>query len=178
MQEEWRDIEGYKNYQVSNMGRVKSLGNDKSRKEKILKQRKNNKGYLMVALWKDGKSKTCTVHRLVAQAFIDNPNNHPQVNHKDENKTNNAVSNLEWCTNSYNQKYGNCPKKIGEKNSKRVFQYSLDGTLVGIWQSTMECARNGYNFGAVASCCRKCFNREENNIYKGFIWSYTPIEPI
>lgn len=104
--EEWKDIKGYENkYQISNLGRVKALDYRRTGKEQIISI-KNNKGYSEVALWKDSKRKMFMVHRLVAQAFIPNPNNLPQVNHKDENKTNNIVENLEWCTQSYNNSYG------------------------------------------------------------------------
>ena len=108
---------------------------------------------------------------MVAIAFIPNPNNYPYINHKDENKENNFVDNLEWCTNSYNQKYGNCPQKIAEKLSKKVFQYSKDGELLRIWNSTMECKRNGFHQGEVAKCCRN-----EAKSHKGYIWSYTEIK--
>lgn len=103
----WKDIEGFEGlYQVSNDGKVRSLGNNKSRKTKILKQVTNNCGYKLVGLYKNGKGKFYTVHRLVAQAFISNPNNWPQVNHKNEVKDDNRVCNLEWCTQEYNCNYG------------------------------------------------------------------------
>lgn len=211
----WLPIEGYEGlYVVSNMGRVKSLGNDKSRKDKILSQGKLKNGYLVVNLNKDKKSKTCYVHRLVCQAFIDNPNCYRCVNHKDENPLNNCVDNLEWCTYQYNLNYKNTQqrrvastdfkaivekrkidykaiaakkdykaiaakidyKAIAEKKSKRVYQYSKDGTLVAIYQSSSEADRNGFNQGNVSKCCRNCFNREGNNVYKNYIWSYTPID--
>ena len=108
MNEEWRDIEGYEGlYQVSNLGRVKSL-NCRGHKGciGILTPRFDGKGYEMVALYKEGKARNTKVHRLVAQAFIPNPNNYPQVNHKDEDKTNNCVDNLEWCDTQYNNTYG------------------------------------------------------------------------
>ena len=106
MIEIYKDIQGYEGYQVSNHGNIKSLGNGKSRKEKILKPVNTTKCYLQVELSKQGKRKKYLVHRLVAQAFIDNPNNLPQVNHKDEDKTNNHVTNLEWCDALYNNNYG------------------------------------------------------------------------
>lgn len=111
----WKDIEGYEGlYQVSNEGRVKSFW---SGKEKILKQH-NCKGYLEVGLYKkEDKQKYKLIHRLVAETFIPNPNNLPQINHKDENKTNNSVDNLEWCSRSYNINYGSRNEKVGKKNS-------------------------------------------------------------
>lgn len=107
--ERWRDIKGYEGlYQISNCGRVKSL---KYCKEKILKSIKSSNGYLQVNLYKDGKRKYFLVHRLVATAFIYNIENYSQINHKDEIKSNNYVSNLEWCDYSYNNNYGTRNKK-------------------------------------------------------------------
>ena len=91
MEEIWKIIEGYPNYMVSNKGRVKSLNYHRERKEKIMENKKTKTGYLRITLNKNGKYKTFAVHRLVAEAFIPNPNNLPEVNHKDENKQNNFV---------------------------------------------------------------------------------------
>lgn len=107
MQEVWRDIKGYEGlYQVSNLGQVKRLGNDRQMREKTLKERKGKSGYLQVLLCKNGKYKAKYVHRLVALAFIPNPNNHKEINHIDENKANNNFKNLEWCNHKYNCNYG------------------------------------------------------------------------
>ena len=111
MNEEWKDIKGYEGkYQVSNLGKVKSLqrwsGTKFYDREYILNNYVNKKnGYVYVYLTKNNKSKNIRLHRLVAEEFIPNPNNLPQVNHKDCNKENNNASNLEWCTASYNVKY-------------------------------------------------------------------------
>lgn len=188
----FKDIKGYEGlYQVSNLGNVKSLGNDKAKKERILKTGKNIWGYLYVILRKNRKGKITYIHRLVANTFIPNVDNLPQVNHKDENKENNCADNLEWCNAKYNNTYGTCIqrrvantdyKTIAEKQkndpnrSKKVYQHTLDGKLIKIWESINECKRNGYNQGNVAACCRNCFNREGNNVYKGYIWSYTEIK--
>ena len=106
----WKTIEENPNYMVSNLGRVKSLkridSNKHPIKERVLKSCKVDGGYLAVVLCENGKRKTFLVHRLVAQAFIPNPNNLPQVNHKDEDKTNNTVENLEYCDQFYNNIYG------------------------------------------------------------------------
>ena len=114
-EEIWRDIEGYEGlYQVSNMGRVKSLGNDKNRKEKILKPGMNNYGYLQVGLHKEGKRKIFQVHRLVAQAFIPNPEELPEINHKTEIKTDNRAEFIEWCDHRYNMNYGTRNERAGK----------------------------------------------------------------
>lgn len=112
--EEWKSLDflGYPDYQVSSFGRVKSLHFGK---EKIRKLNKTNNGYLYLFLSKNGKTKRFTVHKLVALAFISNPENLPCVNHKDENKENNYVSNLEFCTQQYNVIYNNVHIKRGEK---------------------------------------------------------------
>lgn len=133
MVEEWRDIKGFEGfYQVSNLGRVKSLdrlvfaGKNANHqffhlRERILKQKTNlshngEKEYKQVTLHKCGSSKFCLVHRLVAEAFIPNPNKYPCINHRDENPSNNCYTNLEWCTYKYNNEYNNrvdrCKQKI------------------------------------------------------------------
>jgi len=98
MKEIFKPIKDFPNYEISNLGNVKSLGNSKWRKEKIMKSSVWNKGYKMLILCKNGKEKAMQVHRLIATAFIPNPLNKPQVNHIDGNKINNSVSNLEWVT--------------------------------------------------------------------------------
>ena len=115
----WKDILGYEGkYQVSNWGRVKSLimwtGACYIERERIIKPVKNKDGYMKTFLSKDGKVKTIAIHRLVAEVFIPNPDGLSEVNHKDEDKTNNHVCNLEWCTNKYNVNYGSRNKKASE----------------------------------------------------------------
>ena len=129
--EQWCDIEGFENlYQISNTGRVKSLerivkvtgGNNNSCfiKEKILKPSVGKQGYLSVVLCKDGKVYGRLIHRLVAQAFIPNPDNLPCVNHKDENPQNNNVTNIEWCSYRYNNCYKGRIEKCRDKISKTL----------------------------------------------------------
>ena len=179
--EYWKPVVGYEGlYEVSNWGRVKSFdtyrkginGSIRCCKGKIIKYQKTKYGYLQVGLWKNGKCKKYAVHRLVAQAFIPNPNNLPCVNHKDENKQNNIVTNLEWCDRKYNCNYGTRNKRISEKMtngklSKPVLQYDLEGNFIREWASVMECGRNGYNQGHVADCCNG-----KLKTHKGFIWRY------
>lgn len=125
MKEIWKDIEEYEGlYQISNLGRVKSFPRKGTHttKERIIKFAKSNKGYLIAILKNNDVQKAFSVHRLVAKAFIPNPNNLPQVNHKDENKENNNVNNLEWCDNWYNSHYGTRLHRIAKtmnwKNTK------------------------------------------------------------
>ena len=165
MEEIWKDKKDYEgHYQVSNFGRVKSI---KFGKEIILKQHINKGGYYYVCLLKNGKHKNYYVHRLVAEAFIDNPDNLPQVNHKDENKTNNSVDNLERCTNEYNHNYGTINERISQSQSKPVLQYDLNGNLIKEWKSINECGRNGFNQGDICKCCNG-----KRKTAKGFIWVY------
>ena len=165
MEEIWKDKKGYEgHYQVSNWGRVKSI---KFGKEKILKLIKDKDGYLQVTLCKNNIKKVYKVHRLVAEAFIDNTDNLPQVNHKDENKLNNNVDNLEWCDRLYNVRYGTGIERRSKKRSKPVLQYDLEGNFIKEWVSINECVRNGYNQGNVAACCRG-----KRKYHKGFIWRY------
>lgn len=171
MDEIWKDKKDYEGlYQVSNWGRVKSF---KFGKERILKQFTNNDGYLQVHLCKNGKLKTFLVHRLVAEAFLDNPNNLPQVNHKDENPQNNNVENLEFCSAKYNTNFGTRNKRISDKNtngklSKPVLQFTLDGQFVKEWPSVRQAEREGgFNQSHITDCCRG-----KIKTHKNFIWKY------
>ena len=164
MEEIWKEIEGFNgDYWVSNLGRVKSL---KYKKERILKPRKQS-GYYKVLLYNDKKYEY-SIHRLVAMAFIPNPDNLPQVNHKDENKANNCVDNLEWCTWEYNINYGTAITRRTRSKSKKVLQFKPDGTFIKEWKSIMDVERmTGYSGGHISECCR--------NIIKsayGYIWKY------
>ena len=166
----WKNIAGFERlYQVSSFGRVKSFY---GKKEHILKAQKISHGYLNVILYKDGIKNNWLVHRLVANAFIPNPDNLPMINHKDENKQNNLVSNLEWCDANYNANYGTRNKRMTDKLingslSKKVGQYSKDGQLIKIWPSIREAKRNGFNMGNIWSCCQG-----KIKTHGGFIWQY------
>ena len=121
---EWKDIPNYENlYQISNYGDVKRLNSYDSRghlrNSRLRKPRISNKGYLQIGLHKNGKETKFSVHRLVAESFIPNPDNLPVINHKDENPLNNYVSNLEWCTYKYNSNYGDCQKKRMKTRKER-----------------------------------------------------------
>ncbi len=125
MNEIWKDIKGYESvYQVNNYGQVRSLDRYDSlgrfKPGVILSESDNGNGYKKVQLYKNGSHKIFYIHRLVAEAFIANPDNLPQVNHKDEDKSNNCVDNLEWCTNEYNSNYGNHNLKLSEAHKNKV----------------------------------------------------------
>ena len=124
MNEIWKSIDD--RYSISNFGRVKS---NYANKERILKPFKDAYGYLKVDLRHGDKRKTMSVHRLVALAFIPNPDNLPQVNHKDENKENNRVDNLEWCTNEYNSNYGTRNERKAKGCQKKIYSLDKDGTI-------------------------------------------------
>ena len=171
-------------YKVSNLGKILSLNYRNTGKPELMNPTENIKGYLQVGLRKNGEYKTCYVHRLVAETFLENPENLPEVNHKDEDKTNNFVflnedgsinkekSNLEWKNHRDNCNHGTRNERVSKaltngKLSKRVLQLSLSGDLIREWESTRECDRNGFNHGVVAACCRG-----EIPHYKGFLWMY------
>lgn len=166
--ENWKDIIGFEGlYQVSDLGRVKSFYNGK---ERILKGRDNSRGYPMVILYND-KSKQVSVHRLVAEAFVPNPNNLPQVNHINEDKHDNRADNLEWCDGKYNCNYGTRNERGASAKSKQVYQYTKDGSLVSSYPSTNEAERQtGCASTKICACC----NGKRKSAY-GYIWSYTPI---
>lgn len=176
-EEVWRDINGYEGYyQVSSEGRVKSLertyidkiGRKRYVKECILKPVIDRYGYLLVNLYAGGKQKMHKVHRLVCQAFHDNPENKLDVNHINENKTDNRACNLEWCTRKENCNHGTRNERLGKAQSKPVAQYAQDGELIKAWPSTMEVERQaGFSNGNISQAA--------NGRYKkayGFIWKY------
>lgn len=146
-QEEWRDIKGFEGlYQVSNMGRVKSLCRTvrantcgtRVLSEKILQECKNASGYMLVVLCKNGKHFSMMVHRLVAETFIPNLQNYVEVNHKDENKLNNNANNLEWCNRVYNANYGTGVERCARKKWKAVEMVDENNCMVKVFQSAKE----------------------------------------
>lgn len=153
--EEWRDIPEYEGlYQVSNLGRIRSLKDCHGKNRKlILKERTDKDDYKRVHLFKNGKGKHYGVHRLVAIAFIPNPDNLPEVNHKDENPSNNNVENLEWCTREYNNNYGSRNKRAREKISK-----SMKGRYIGNKHpkaKKVKCITTNEVFESIADAKRK-----------------------
>lgn len=180
--EEWKDIKGYEGlYQVSNLGRVRSLDRQVRnrsgiaiKKGKILSLVTVNKHYKKVSLWKDNIGENRLVHRLVAEAFIPNPNNFPEVNHKDENPKNNTVNNLEWCDRLYNANYGTAIARATEKRKgvsvgeQPIEQYTIDGKFIRRYDSALKAAEsiNGDN-----SAICKCANGKSKTSY-GYVWRW------
>ena len=175
--EYWKPVVGYENlYEVSNLGRIRSFdrwvksknGSIRICRGRILKPYTNKDGYLCVVLSKNNKQKTFRVNRLVAQAFLDNPNNLPQVNHKDENKQNNNVENLEFCDCKYNINFGTAIARRSKTVSKPVLQYTLDGQFVREWESAKQAEREGgFRSECICMCCKG-----KIKTHKGFIFLY------
>ena len=158
----WKDVKGYEElYQVSTLGRVWSV-----RSQKCLKPQKGTDGRLYVNLYaKNGKQKKEKIHRLVDIAFIDNANGLPQVNHKDENPTNNSVDNLEWCDSKYNCNYGTRNKRVSEKHGKKVYCIELDKTFESISEGAKAVGRK-------LSALSMCLNGNSKTC-GGYHWRYT-----
>lgn len=173
LKEIWKSIENFEGlYQVSNLGRVKSVDRvvhvldpksnreyDRHFPECIKATNLDNKGYVIVTLKKDGKNSRHRIHRLVAQAFIPNPENLSQVNHKDENKENNCIDNLEWCTNNYNGQYGTRLKRISDNNKGRQVHNSIKVIVFGKVYDSLSKAGE-----AIGVCGDTIKNRIEKNI--------------
>lgn len=174
-------------YQVSNWGRILSLNYKNTGKPDLMNPSDNGDGYLQVRLSKNRKTKTCKVHRLIAETFLPNPENKPCINHKIQGKEGKKINmvifnedgtidkertTIEWVTYKENNNYGTHNERSAKTRtngirSKRVLQLSLSGDLIREWESTQECGRNGFNQGNVAACCRG-----ELPHYKRFLWMY------
>lgn len=157
-------------YLVNRDGSIYKLNWDRTKTMRKVAQNKTINGYLRFNL----NGKTEYVHRFVASCFIPNPYNLPCINHKDENKTNNCIDNLEWCNYEYNTNYGSRNQKAGKhltnhpNKSKKVFQYTKDGKFVKEWQSLKEIQRVlGFKVQNISSCCNGKLKS-----YKGFIWRH------
>lgn len=171
----WKPIVGYEEfYEVSSLGRVKGL--DRRVKNKngerfakgVIKQTKlNNNGYEIISLFKNGKEKTYLIHRLVAQAFIPNPNNFPEINHRDEIKTNNRLDNLEWCDRKYNRHYGTRIERCAKKHCKPIVQLSKKGDLICVFESA---AKAGEKLNIDRRSLSKCCNKQKTAY--GFKWQF------
>ena len=169
MKEIWKIINGFNNYEISNLGRVKNVSTGR-----VLKGVDNGWGYLQVNLFKAGKGYMRKIHRLVATAFIENPEKLGEVNHRDEDKANNAVSNLEWCSHEYNINYGTRNERIGKANSV---------AMLGKNSKAVKCIETGETFKSARDAARKynipvdsvCNAANPNQLRKtacGFTWCY------
>lgn len=182
MKEEWKDVVGYKGiYKVSNTGKIINSNG------KIIKQFKDHKGYLITQLSNNKKKKTVRVHRIVAYAFIPNPENKPQINHINCNKEDNRIENLEWCTNEENKAHaklnGLCkssPKGGKNKRSKKVIQYDLKGRFIQKWDCINDAVRE-LKLGSssnISECCKnKKITNKKGETYccktaYGYKWKY------
>lgn len=173
--EVWCDVKGFEGkYQVSNCGRIKSLNYNHTGKAKILRPVKTRNGYMQIGLVKNGERKWYKVHRLVLSAFSPVADmDELQVNHINEIKADNRLENLEWCTCKDNCNHGTRNDRSAENRSIPIVQLTLEGKLVKAWESSMEAKRiDGFNPGAINQCCKNKFNKEGNNIYKGYRWMY------
>lgn len=180
MEEIWKDIpefEGY--YQISNLGRVRSMDrkiynswNDmfQNYTGKIMHPSRRKKGYLGICLTKNNKQKSFLIHRLVAEAFIPNPNNYPQINHKDEIKTNNCVENLEWCDCKYNVNYGSCKANSSRTRTNNMYNQKpvmCIETGVVFYNSRDVERKTGINSSNIRSACRGVYKTSH-----GYHWKY------
>lgn len=179
MREEWKDIPIANGaYQISNLGRVKSVQrvarNGRTINERILKTRINKRGYEYVCIQADGKRTAIKIHREVAKAFIQNPFCYKEVNHKDENKVNNRAENLEWCDRTYNARYGTAIKRAADKRRenhvKRINQYDINGKFLRSWKSPVYVEReSGKKMRAtnIIACCKGKYHTSY-----GYVWKY------
>lgn len=175
--ERWKWIPGFEGlYEASTWGRIRSVdrwviyanGRKHLHEGRILKPRRTKGGYLLVTLYRDGKQHQFLIHRLVAETFIPNPENKPQIHHRDEDKTNNVVENLSYCTAKENINFGTGNKRRGASKSKTVEALDPEtGVVMLEFPSTCEAGRNGFLQSTVSACCRG-----KQRTHKGLIWRY------
>lgn len=166
--EKWKDIKDYEGlYQVSNLGNVKSLARSTT-KGKVLVKSFDKDGYQKVTLSKLGFHKQFSVHKLVAIAFIPNPYNFKEINHIDENKTNNSTNNLEWCTSKYNNHYGTSISRRSRNRKVEILQYDLQGNFIKKWDGAIDAEKTlNISRKQISACLRG-----KHKSASGFIWKY------
>ena len=145
------EVEGFEKYEVSNLGKVRNI-----KSGRVLKPFLTKNGYLMHLLYENNKHKQkhLYLHRIIATAFIDNPGEKTQVNHIDENKTNNDLSNLEWCTVKENNIHGTRTKRVAEKLSQKVIQLDLNDNVLNEFESMVQAGQEtGVSRSNISSCC-------------------------
>ena len=165
-----KSINNFSKYLISDTGNVYSTNYNHTGKEQKLKPGCIGNYLGVVLIGDDGKKHSLLVHRLVATAFIPNPFNLPQINHKDCNPHNNCVENLEWCTCSYNIKYEDSNRRRSINSCRKIKQYALDGTFIKEWNSILEAAKY-YNVVSSAIVCAANINYRHKTC-KGFVWRY------
>ena len=166
MEEYWKDIAGFEGkYQISSLGRIKSYLVDNS--GRIMRPMVCTNGYLRIDLRKNGRYYKYLIHRLVAEAFLPNPNNFEYVNHKDETRDNNCVNNLEWCTKKYNLNYGTIKERQRKAKEIPVLQFTKNGEFVRQWDSSMEVEKTlGWDRSAILRCCNGKQATSHNYVWK------------
>ena len=178
MTEEWKPVVGYEGYyEVSNLGRVRSVerlvvsktGRRRVFPSVVLSLYANCYGRMLVGLWRDNRINRLSVHRLVAMAFLPNPDNLPEVNHKDENPQNNRLDNLEWCTRVYNLNYGTRVERISEKNWVPVIGIDKDGNEYRFASQKEAAEKTGASKENISNCCRRAGRHVRAG---GYLWRY------
>ena len=181
LDERWLPIKGYEGlYEISSLGRIKSFPVKHRTWERISSGYKKTNGYIGVTLCKNGKTQAFFVHRLVADAFVPNPNKESftEVNHKDEDKSNNRANNLEWCDTLYNNTYGGRLERVQESHikslscraRKRIAQYTKDGTLVAIHESIRAANRSLGKSEKSTSIYQSLIHRNNQYYAYGYKW--------
>ena len=182
MNEIWKAVQGYEGrYEISNLGRVKSLNYNHTKKPKILAPKHHSSGYDTVTLCNNGIHKNKPIHKLVADAFIPNPNNLPQVNHIDGDKSHYSVDNLEWVSASDNVRHAiknGLRRPFVSDNGfgathihrRAVYQFSMDGELIQRWECISDASREySCRPSSIVNCCQG-----RNKSLRGYKWSYSP----
>jgi hypothetical protein len=168
--EKWKDVKGYGGaYQASNFGRIRSTDRTSNVGHKlagrVLKQTRTHGDYLIVRLSKNGEEKACRVNRIIAQTFIENPNELPEAGHKDDNKSNNHADNLYWTTSKENNTHNDKHIRVGEKHRKPIV--GLKGDVRLSYCSSIEAGRHGFNSSAIRNCL---IGRSKT--HGGYVWIY------
>lgn len=169
MKEIWKIMKENNKYEISNFGKIKTIKTQKIRKPIISK-----KGYYQMIFYINKKPKSYFVHRLVANNFIDNPNNYEQINHKNENKLDNRVENLEWCNNKYNANYGTKTERMLKtkwNTFRKIIQKDKNNNVIKLWENIIEIQKETkYNKANIYKCCEGKYKYAYN-----YIWEYTTL---